>query len=91
MFAVRPDMNHIVSDYGVSPGRYRLKVWRACVRALTEVCDELRIEVIMPPAKALDPDGYLAEGYIGDVIHGNIAWGRLHIESIMDSRQADRK
>jgi hypothetical protein len=86
MFALRPDMNQMVADYGVSSAPYRLRVWRACVRALGDVCDEAGIELIMPPADALDPDGYLAEGYIGDVIHGNVAWGRLHIQQLLNYR-----
>jgi hypothetical protein len=89
MFDNRPDMKHLIADHGLSPAPYRLKIWRACARALTEVCVELGIEAIMPPAKALDADGYLAEEYVGDVIHGNIAWGRLHVENLMN--RADRE
>jgi len=83
MFDARPDMIHLIARYGLSSAPYRQKIWRACVRALTEVCAELGIEAIPPPAKALDPDGYLAEDYIGDVIHANIAWGRLHVEGFI--------
>jgi hypothetical protein len=89
MFDLRPDMIHLIADHGLSPAPFRLKVWRACVRALADVCEEIGIELIMPPAGALDADGYLAEGYIGDVIHANIAWGRLHLQALMN--RADRQ
>jgi hypothetical protein len=83
MFALRPDMSQMVADYGVSPSAHRLRIWRACIRAISDVCNEAGIELVMPPAAALDADGYLAEGYIGDLLHGNIAWGRLHIERLL--------
>ncbi len=89
MFDKRPDMQHLIAEHGLSPAPFRLKVWRACVRALRDVCAELEIEAVMPPEQALDADGYLAEEYVNDVIHGNIAWGRLHVEALL--ARADRE
>ena len=64
--------------FGVS----NFRSWR--VAEICRICDELGIEIVMPPERALDAEGYLAEGYIGDVIHANIAWGRLHVEGLLN-------
>ena len=73
------------ADYGVDPAPFRLRVWRAAARALQEVCDELRVDCLMPPPDTTDADGYLREDMIGDGFHGNLLWGQ-HIVAHLVNR-----
>lgn len=72
-----------ITGLGVSPPELRLKFWRLQMRLLAEVCAELGIEIMMPPAETLDEDGYLApEFYANDATHANIAFGEQLVAAI---------
>jgi hypothetical protein len=67
-----------IAGLGVSSPELRLKFWNLQSRILQEVCQELDIEVLGPPAGALDEDGFLApEFYASDATHANVAYGEL--------------
>jgi hypothetical protein len=74
-----PSFGPLVKEYGLSPAPFRLKVWRACARAMETVCHAAGIGFLMPPAQALDAEGYLLPAFRQDHIHGNAAWGRLQL------------
>ncbi len=82
ILACDTERRHFVGEHGVSPARFRLKVWRACARAMAEICAELEVGFLMPPPRSLDEDGFLRPHLIGDAIHGNTAFGRLQIEQL---------
>lgn len=72
-----------VGDYGFSPAAFRLKVWRACARAMADVFAQHGIECITAPAASVDADGYLLPDLSADTVHGNISWGRLLLSRIL--------
>lgn len=81
-----------ITDLGVSPPELRLKFWNLQRRVLEEICGGFGIEVLGPPAGALDDDGFLApEFYASDATHANVAYGELilsQIEGSLASTQA---
>jgi hypothetical protein len=80
--AAAPNLRHLIEDHGVSPAHFRLKVWRACARAMGEVCAENGVDFLMPPPDALDQDGFLGPDMVHDHIHGNASWGRLQLKRL---------
>jgi hypothetical protein len=74
-----PSFGPLVREYGLSPPPFRLKVWRACARAMEIVCHAAGIGFLMPPTEGLDAEGYLLPAFRHDPIHGNAAWGRLQL------------
>jgi len=78
---------------GVSRPELRLKFWQLQNRALEEICAELGVEVLGPPADALDPNGFLARPYYaGDATHANLRYGELvlqQLEAVVDWRRTN--
>ena len=75
--------NENITQLGVSPPVLRLKFWRLQSELLARLCAELGIEVLPPPAAALDPEGYLAHDcYANDATHANPAYGELVLQQI---------
>jgi hypothetical protein len=74
---------------GVSSPALRLKFWKLQSRVLMRICKELDIEVMMPPARAVDEAGFLRpEFYANDATHGNWLYGErilLEIERLLRS------
>lgn len=67
-----------IEKFGVSPPALRMKFWQLQNRVLGEICAELDIEVIAPPAAALDAHGFLDRScYAGDATHANVKYGEL--------------
>jgi hypothetical protein len=67
-----------IAGLGVSPPELRMKFWNLQRRVLEDICEELGIEVLGPPAAAVDEDGFLApEFYASDATHANPAYGEL--------------
>ena len=62
--------------HGVSPPALRLKYWKLQTQILTKICDELGIEVMMPPAITVGGDGFLnPDFYARDATHANYHYG----------------
>lgn len=76
-------MAGFLNGYPVSPAHFRLKVWRACARAMQQVCADLGVECLAVPADAMDADGFLRTELISDALHGNARWGELLLDQIM--------
>lgn len=75
--------NEGITACGVSAPSLRLKFWKLQTRLLQKLCDELGIEVMMPPAAALDPEGFLARDYYAnDATHANPAYGELVLREV---------
>jgi hypothetical protein len=83
MVAVLPEWSQRVGEFGVSPLSFRTKMWRAASRALEDVCAETGIAFMGCPPEALDPRGGLRDDMVGDVVHGNVVWGRMFVQSLM--------
>jgi len=67
-----------IERLGVSSPALRMKFWHLQNRALAEICGELGIELIPPPAEAVDPQGFLERScYAGDATHANVKYGEL--------------
>jgi hypothetical protein len=67
-----------IERLGVSSPALRMKFWHLQNRVLQEICGELGIELIPPPAEAMDPHGFLKRScYAGDATHANIKYGEL--------------
>jgi hypothetical protein len=72
-----------IADLGVSSASLRMKFWQLQTRVLVELCDELGIEVMMPPAASRDPDGFLAKTcYANDATHANDDYGELVLRDV---------
>ena len=82
LMAADPGYSSLVAEYGISPPYFRLKVWRACARAMGQVCAEGGIDFLMPPPEGLDEDGFLRQDLVDDPVHANTAFGRMQIEQL---------
>ena len=72
-----------ITTHGVSQPDLRLKFWRLQTRILEQFCRELGVEVLMPPAAALDEQGFLAKDfYANDATHANPEYGELLLTEV---------
>ena len=80
-----------IAALGVSPPEVRLKFWNLQRRVLKQICSELGIEVMDPPVKALDSQGFLAtDFYASDATHANVDYGELilaDVERLLDATE----
>lgn len=72
-----------LTSRGVSPPELRLKFWNLQTRVLEQLCAEIGVEVMMPPARTVDEDGFLRpEFYANDATHGNWRYGERVLREI---------
>lgn len=77
-----------IEQYGFSPASFRLKVWRASMRAVEEICTEAGITYLGPPADGVDADGFLKTEMVSDLVHANRHWAHLQLNRVLaNSRQ----
>jgi hypothetical protein len=70
-------------ERGVSSPELRLKFWKLQSRILRKLCKEFQIEILMPPKRGVDPQGFLRpEFYANDATHGNWRYGERVIREI---------
>jgi hypothetical protein len=68
---------------GVSPPELRLKFWKLQTRVLETLCAEFGIEVMMPPAAAIEHRGFLRpEYYARDATHANWRYGERVLREV---------
>jgi hypothetical protein len=68
---------------GVSSPELRLKFWKLQTRVLLRICQDLGIEVMPPPRRAVDDAGFLRqEFYANDATHGNWLYGERILRDI---------
>ena len=73
----------VLPSRGVSPPAFRLKFWKLQTRILIQLCAEIGSEVMMPPARALDAEGFLRpEFYAQDATHANWKYGERVLRRI---------
>lgn len=76
--------NQGLADFGPTRPELRLKCWQVQLDCLAALCDELGVELVMPPEKAVTPKGYLGERcYAKDVTHGNRRYGEYVLKEIL--------
>lgn len=77
-----------IDQYGFSPASFRLKVWRATMRAVEEICADVGIAYLAPPTAAVDADGFLKPEMVADLVHANRHWAHLQLNRMLaNSRQ----
>ena len=75
--------NEGITSHGVSSPALRLKFWNLQTRLLKTLCDELGIEVMMPPTVSVDHKGFLARDYYAnDATHANYFYGELLLREV---------
>jgi hypothetical protein len=58
-------------------------MWQLQVDVLRRLTEEWDVQLLPPPAQALDAQGYLAPAYYADdATHANAAYGELLIEQV---------
>lgn len=68
---------------GVSSPELRLKFWKLQSRILKKLCKEFQVEVMAPPKRAVDEEGFLRpEFYANDATHGNWRYGERVIREL---------
>lgn len=73
-----------ILEKGVSPALFRLRMWKTQIAVLVKLTKEWNIELLPPPERALDTQGFLAPAYYADdATHANAAYGTLLIEQIV--------
>ena len=73
-----------LQDFGPTRPDLRLKCWKVQLRCLRVLCDELGIALVMPPEKAVTPEGYLEPScYAKDVTHANRRYGEAVLRQIV--------
>ena len=73
-----------LADFGPTRPELRLKCWRIQLEHLAKLCDELGVELVLPPSGAVTPEGYLSHRcYAKDVTHGNRRYGEYVLKEIL--------
>lgn len=89
LIAAMPHWTSKIDPYGVSPLRFRCKVWRCVCRTIGTICAGSDVAWMPCPPEALAPDGGLRADMQGDEIHGNVAWGRLFRDKLLTELAAN--
>jgi len=75
--------NEGITSHGVSSPVLRLKFWNLQTRLLKALCEDLGIEVMMPPKVSVDHKGFLARDYYAnDATHANHFYGELLLREV---------
>lgn len=73
------DMIHL----GIAPSKLRRKLYDLHNLVISEFCKKQGIEMLLPPAQAVDEDGFLARPYWkNDPTHANADYGQLVLDQI---------
>jgi hypothetical protein len=71
-------------DLGPTRPSLRLKAWKLQLGFLSDLCAELGVELMMPPARTVTDEGYLAPRcYAKDVTHANRRYGEYVLKDIL--------
>ena len=75
--------DRLVAEAGVNPAATRLKLWKLEMRVLADLCAELNMHLLLSPAEAQTPAGFLKPEYYGkDATHANDAYGELVLRQL---------
>ena len=76
--------NQGLADLGPTRPELRLKSWKVQLDCLAKLCDELGVELVLPPWRAVTAEGYLSQRcYAKDVTHGNRRYGEYVLKDIL--------
>lgn len=67
---------------GVPPPIFRYKIWLVYTSVVREICRKAEIDMIDPPARSIDENGYLKAQYSFDTLHGNARYGVAVLEQV---------
>ena len=71
-----------VREVRVTPHGQRLAFYRHQCAAARAICERLGMTYLPPPSDAVDAEGYLAEPYLHDAAHANVAYGELVLRDV---------
>ncbi len=73
----------LVAEAGVNLASTRLKLWKLEMRVLAHLCAEWTVQLVLPPAEAQTPEGFLRpEYYANDATHANAGYGELVLRQL---------
>ncbi len=84
-----PDTWETMQKFGASDAAMRFKLWALYMDAVRELCTEMQVTFLPPPAGTFDADGFLLERFDHDGLHGNVEYGRAVLLQIADAMRAD--
>lgn len=74
-----------IENLGPTQPALRLKCWQVQLRCLADLCNELGIELVMPPKHGVTAEGFLAPRcYAKDVTHGNRRYGEFVLKQMLE-------
>lgn len=74
-----------IDEFGPSKPRLRLKAWKVQADCLQQLCRELGVECLPPPANAVTKEGFLQpQCYAKDVTHANRRYGEMVLKQILE-------
>ena len=71
-----------IARYGISRPSLRLKWYLASVSIIAKAAKGIGVDILMPPDKSTDDNGFLLEDYWFAATHANVAYGKLVIDQI---------
>jgi hypothetical protein len=64
---------------------FRLACWKMQQQCLSDLCLDVDVQLLLPPAAAVTPEGYLGRAYYSkDVTHANRRYGELVLRQILE-------
>ena len=71
------EIENDIKRCGPSSPEFRLKLWTVYAAATRDVCCELGVVYVDPPAGAMDASGYILPQLASDSLHGTDDYGRM--------------
>ena len=73
-----------IAELGPTKPKLRLKCWKIQLECLARLCDDLGVELVLPPVRTVTAEGYLNHRcYAKDVTHGNRRYGEYVLKDIL--------
>ncbi len=79
-----PELLTRIEQYGISPLRFRARVWRLTNQMFARICAEHNVDCLDCSPEAIMPDGALRDDLIGDGFHANVKWGHLVARRLLE-------
>ncbi len=74
----------------LSPASLRKRLWSAQSEVVREIVERHGGQYLLPPADAMDAEGYLPTRYCGDAVHGSIEYGQRCLEMVSAHLETQR-
>ena len=80
-----------LKELGPTRPDLRLKCWKVQLECLARLCEEMDVELVMPPHKTVTSEGYLEPScYANDVTHANRRYGEAVLKQVMKLAEGGR-